>query len=991
MCQLVSLLAIPGYRRAISTSRGRHRLVFLAAITTANLLAQTVSGQAFSGTYDFSGDGNDVSSFHYNGTPIANVTPSAISKVGVTSSSSSGNFRARDWGTGSTDGAEAGGSLDTGKYFEFSITAATGYTISNPTIDFGAGRSGTGPRQFVWKSAVDSYTAAIPVTANNASVTVVSNVIQTPDADAGYTGNTVSLTTSGQTTITFRLYMFGAEGTAGTGGLEGNMTFAGTFVADLSGPQDPGSFHAAPASHQQIDLRWARNGNDNDIMVAYNTSDNFGTPTDTSCYSIEDAITSGGIVIYNGSGTSFLHSGLDANSTYYYKAWSVDADTHYSAGITANATTENLPAPSVNAATVTNTTNVTACWAQVAAANGYRLDASTNEYFVGEALTVVGWSFAADATIADAGELENTTNTLTNTGANSIVFINSTSGNRAASASGWDAGSGTKYWQVGFDASGAGQLTVHSVQRSSSAGPRDFKLQFKIGTEGVWSDVDDGAITVADNYTSGVLEDVPLPATTAAQPEVYLRWIMTSNISVEDGTVSGSGTSAMDSIQINGKRLSFVDGYQSRSVPGGATTSLAVTGLVSNTKYFYRVRATNTTSTSTNSGTQSVTTRVMPIPFSQAASVTGDTSFVANWLPVKEAEGYRLDVSTDVAFTSFQNAYENRDVGLVTSHTVTGLTAEATYYYRVRAYDTGSTSGNASTQTVITVLKPTPSSHATDFAAPTVTHRSILLTWIDAVGDTLPDVYIVRGSTNGFADIPAPSDGYTVGNIFTWNPLYARQVDFGEQQDVVTGGNEYGLVPGATYYFKLFPAANNASDRVYKTDGSVPQISVTTSTDIPFEDFEKTDGADSKGEYAAATVTLGSGAWRLADALLGAQSGDSKRDQRALRIRNLGVAEMQLDVTNAETVLLDHAHYTGDTGGRFVVERSIDNGSSWQQIGDEVVCDDTLQTATFTIHRLAAFRLRIRKTAVADDQNRINIDNIRFTPYTYEGTVIRFR
>jgi len=435
-----------------------------------------------------------------------------------------------------------------------------------------------------------------------------------------------------------------------------------------------------------------------------------------------------------------------------------------------------------------------------------------------------------------------------------------------------------------------------------------------------------------------------------------------------------------------------LSGYQSRAVPGGATTSLSVTGLVSSTAYFYRVRATNGTSTSTsaNSATQSVTTLVMPVPVSQAASVTGATSFAAAWLPVTEAAGYRLDVSTNAAFSTYQDAYEDRDVGLVTSHTVTGLTAELTYHYRVRAYDTGSTSGNSATQSVATVLKPTPSNHATDFTASTVTHRSILLTWTDAVGGTLPDAYIVRGSTNNLDDIQTPANGSTVGNLYTWNPRYAHQVDFGEEQDVITGANDYGLVPGATYYFKLFPAANSGSDSVYKTNGIVPQLSVTTSTDIPFEDFEKGDGLGSKVEYAEGTITLGSGSWRLDDVLLGAQMNDQTRDQRALRIRNQGVAEMQFDVTDVENVLLDYANYSGDSGGKFVVERSIDGGSTWTQVGGEVVCGDTLQTAAIKVHRLAAFRLRIRKTAVANDENRINIDNIRFTSFEYEGSMFRF-
>ena len=190
----------------------------------------------FTGTYTFGGDGN-VNSFAYNGTAITDLTVSALTKVGVTTSSSSGNSRASNWGTGSTDGGAAGGPRDANKYFEFTITASGGSTITDPTITFGVGRSGTGPRQFEWRSSLDNYATAIPVTANNASVTkTAGNVLQTLDANAGYTGNTVSLSTSGQSAITFRFYAYGAESTGGTGGLQGNLTLAGTLNSAATAP-----------------------------------------------------------------------------------------------------------------------------------------------------------------------------------------------------------------------------------------------------------------------------------------------------------------------------------------------------------------------------------------------------------------------------------------------------------------------------------------------------------------------------------------------------------------------------------------------------------------------------------------------------------------------------------------------------------------------------------------------------------------------------------
>jgi hypothetical protein len=188
-------------------------------------------GQAFTGTYSFASATGNVASLNYNGTAISNLTVSALVKTGVTTTSSSNNSRATGWDTGSTNGAAAGGNVNTGKYYQFSITAGAGFTISNPTLSFGVSRSGTGPRRFQWRWDVDAYANPLTVGTANASLTNTSGVLESPDATSSYTGNSITTTTSGKTTITFRFYAYGAEAAGGNGGLEGNLTFGGTLVA----------------------------------------------------------------------------------------------------------------------------------------------------------------------------------------------------------------------------------------------------------------------------------------------------------------------------------------------------------------------------------------------------------------------------------------------------------------------------------------------------------------------------------------------------------------------------------------------------------------------------------------------------------------------------------------------------------------------------------------------------------------------------------------
>ncbi len=71
------------------------------------------------------------------------------------------------------------------------------------------------------------------------------------------------------------------------------------------------------------------------------------------------------------------------------------------------------------------------------------------------------------------------------------------------------------------------------------------------------------------------------------------------------------------------------------------------------------------------------------------------SSFTANWVGVIGANGYRLDVSRSSSFSTYVPGYQDLDVGNMTSYTVTGLTANTNYYYRVRAYNGGNTSANS--------------------------------------------------------------------------------------------------------------------------------------------------------------------------------------------------------------------------------------------------------------------------------------------------------
>ena len=111
-------------------------------------------------------------------------------------------------------------------------------------------------------------------------------------------------------------------------------------------------------------------------------------------------------------------------------------------------------------------------------------------------------------------------------------------------------------------------------------------------------------------------------------------------------------------------------------------------------------------------------------------------------------------------------------------------------------------------------LDPEPSNYPTNFAG----HSDgvdVTLTWTDAVGEVLPDKYLVLASTG---NITVPVDGTPVANSDL-----AMNVSYGEETFTFTG-----LQSGTTYKFAIFPYTNSGANIDYKTDGNYPTVTVTT-------------------------------------------------------------------------------------------------------------------------------------------------------------------
>lgn len=168
--------------------------------------------------------------------------------------------------------------------------------------------------------------------------------------------------------------------------------------------------------------------------------------------------------------------------------------------------------------------------------------------------TLVEWNFPnnPDDAIADVAIPLNATKAITIVGANGLAFSPSGATTNSAVATNWIAGAGTKYWEVEVNTTGYNTLTLSSKQRSSNTGPRDFILEYRIGAAGLWTAIPGGAAITADDYTSGVITSIPLPAACNNQASVFIRWVMSSNTAVNLAAVTAGGNSNIDDIRIRG-------------------------------------------------------------------------------------------------------------------------------------------------------------------------------------------------------------------------------------------------------------------------------------------------------------------------------------------------------------------------------------------------------------------------------------------------------
>ncbi|MFQ5454664.1 MAG: fibronectin type III domain-containing protein [Nitrospirota bacterium] len=200
-----------------------------------------------------------------------------------------------------------------------------------------------------------------------------------------------------------------------------------------------------------------------------------------------------------------------------------------------------------------------------------------------------------------------------------------------------------------------------------------------------------------------------LSVTVVSESRIDLSWI--------DNAANESGFKIERKIGAGGT-------YAEIDLIGGNFTNYNDTGLVPNTTYYYRIRATNAGGDSAYSNEASGTTVIITPPNSLSATAVSSSQVDLTWTDLSANEtGYKIERKTGAAGTYAQIATVGQDI---TQFTDAGLIDGISYYYRVRGYNAQADSGYSNEANVVTPLNPPD-----NLTASTLSNDQIYLMWTD--------------------------------------------------------------------------------------------------------------------------------------------------------------------------------------------------------------------------------------------------------------------
>ncbi|MGH7495275.1 MAG: fibronectin type III domain-containing protein [bacterium] len=503
------------------------------------------------------------------------------------------------------------------------------------------------------------------------------------------------------------------------------------FTSRLYAQAAPSNLTATTASNSQINLIWVDNSNNEIAFVIFRGTVNGGP------YARIDSV--------DVNTTTYSNLGLTGNSTYYYVVWAKKNNSHSGFSNQASATTNpDLPAtPTGLLANATSASQINLSWTDASGTN------NPTARFRIERKTGPGGTYAQ----IDSVNAPTTVYSDNGLGGGTQYYYRVRSVNVTGSSNYSSEANATTQPALpaptGFVASAVSNTQINLSWTDNSNNETDFKIERKKTGETSFTEIATVGANVTSYSNTGLLGNLVyfyrvrahrdagfsaysnedsaitlmkapanLVATAVGNSQINLAW--------SDQTASETGFSIE-------RKTGAAGSYAQVGTAGANATSFSDNGLTVSTQYYYRVRATSAMNVSVYSNEANATTfsGQPATPDSLSATAVSNTQINLAWKDKSSNEdGFKIERKQGALGTYAEIATVGPNVKNYANFS--GLSVNAKYFYRVRAYNAAGNSAYSNEASATTLLKA-----PTNLTATPVSSSQIDLAWTDQTANEI--------------------------------------------------------------------------------------------------------------------------------------------------------------------------------------------------------------------------------------------------------------